>query len=74
MLFYLIENEAGKYEVVRDDVYSKDWVKLIDAKLNDRVKNKFGRDEYAQIWKDFYNGDIDQKGLRKRLYPDEEHS
>ena len=66
MLYYIIEDE-------NKSAYIKKIKGATDATYHE-LKNQcfkilgiFGREDYANIWKDFYNGEINKDQLNKFL-------
>ncbi len=71
-MYYIVKKENTKYYIFEVcDVLANDATihnLQVDSELNFvDVAGQFGRYEYAEIWKDYYNKDISQKELRKRL-------
>ncbi len=67
-LYYLCEDREGKYYVHSDKAtlpYST--MKSLFEAEGEKLHGCFGKIEYAEIWRDFYNGDITRKQLRKYL-------
>ena len=68
MYYYLLEKNGHYYvEPNLNGNYSdvKIACMMID---NTNVHGKFGREKYAQIWADYYNGKINQNKLRSLLF------
>ena len=67
-LYYLYEDKQGKYQVhTENDIYTYSSMKAHFEAEGEKLHGCFGRIEFAEIWRDFYNGDITRKQLRKNL-------
>lgn len=65
MYYYIIKPEDGKEKYFIETDESS--MRYISALIDGRIKGKFGRLDYAEIWTDFHNGVIDRDELRKKL-------
>ena len=64
MYLLLLNIKTGDYFVKYDSIhwFSKyAWLKCV------KQINKFGRQDFAIIWRDFYNGNFDRSELVKKL-------
>ena len=71
-MYYIVKKENTKYYIYEvSDVLVNDRTMhnlQTDNELNfSDVAGQFGRREYAETWKDYYNKEISQKELRRRL-------
>jgi len=65
-MFYVV-GERGKKLIVIERFNTTDATYHEVKKEFDRIEGQFGREEYANIWKDFYNGDISRRELHCKL-------
>ena len=61
--YYLVKDEKGKHQIIESAKAYSEMKEIYE----DSLKGQWGRPDYVHIWKDFYNGDITRKELRKRL-------
>lgn len=62
-LYFVVKvNEGEKYKVFKLDITHKEVKKIVFE-----LKNAFGRLDYANHWKDFYNGSISRQEHRRWL-------
>ena len=65
-MYYIIEEENKKHKVIEvekanDGTYNELQKKGLE------VRGQFGRIDYANHWKDYYNGDITEKEHKQFL-------
>lgn len=65
-MYYLIKQD-GVYKVHEVSEPTTDATYLELKKEGYDVQGQYGRKDYAEIWKDYYNGNINRKELRNRL-------
>ncbi len=63
-MWYYVVNKDGKHEVVAS---SKLGYFEAKQKWGDNLAGRWGREDYAVHWRDFYNNEIDRDELVKRL-------